>query len=58
MLTLDEQLAEVTKRRDNCLDLLCRALIEIDSCSQRIDVLLDRRTTGDGPIIDDIDQMT
>ena len=45
---IDEQLAEVIKRREQALDLLMRALIEIDTCTDRINGLLDRRTAGLG----------
>lgn len=52
MSLLDDQLAEVSERRARCLDLLARCLIEIDSCSQRLDILLDRKLAGDGALID------
>lgn len=40
---IDEQLHEIAERRANCLDLLCRCLIELDTLSTRADVLLDRK---------------
>lgn len=55
--TLDEQLHAAAERRATALDLLVRALVEIDTLSSRIDVLLERRACGAGPLIDP-DQMT
>jgi hypothetical protein len=40
---IDQQLADVRARREQALDLLVRSLVEIDTCTTRIDVLLDRR---------------
>lgn len=40
---IDAQLAMVQQRRDQALDLLIRCLIELDTTSNRADVLLDRR---------------
>lgn len=40
---VDDQLAAATKRRAQAVDLLIRSLIEIDTLSNRIDTLLDRK---------------
>lgn len=55
IVSIDEQLTAATERRALCLDLLVRSLIEIDTLTERIDVLLVRRTTGG---VDPTDQMT
>ena len=47
---LDEELATVTKRRTDCVDLLVRCLIEIDTLTNRITVLLDRKLGAETPL--------
>jgi hypothetical protein len=42
-MTVDDQLTAALARREQALDLLVRSLVEIDTLSDRIDVLLDRR---------------
>jgi hypothetical protein len=39
----DDDLRQVLARREQALDLLVRALIEIDTLTTRVDVLLARR---------------
>lgn len=43
IVSIDEQLAAAVLRRENALDLLVRSLIEIDTQTERIDVLLERK---------------
>ena len=43
--SLDLQLRAAYERRENAVDLCVRALIEIDTLTERIDVLLDRKIT-------------
>lgn len=42
-LPVDDELRQVLHRREQALDLLVRSLIEIDTLTDRIDVLLDRK---------------
>lgn len=43
LTVIDAELAVIQQRRDQALDLLIRCLIELDTTSNRADVLLDRR---------------
>jgi hypothetical protein len=51
---IDEELAEVVQRRTDAVDRLITALIDVDTCTRRMDVLLDRRMSGD-PLGEDLD---
>jgi len=41
--SIDAQLAELSRRRTQCVDLLARCMTEIATIDSRADVLLDRR---------------
>lgn len=53
---IDVQLSAAVNRRSDLIDLLWQCLIDIDTVTKRIDVLLKRRFDGEG--IDAVDQMT
>lgn len=40
---IDAEMATVARLREEQVDILCRALMAIDSYNDRMDVLLDRR---------------
>lgn len=43
MSDVDEELRVARERRERAIDLLIRSLIEIDTLTARMDVLLDRK---------------
>jgi hypothetical protein len=49
-MKVDDQLRAAQKRREQALDLLIRSLIEIDTLTDRIDVLLDRKQAATSDI--------
>jgi hypothetical protein len=51
---VDKQLAETVRRRDLARDLLVRSFVEISTCENRIEVLIDRKLAERVPA----DQMT